>query len=150
MESALEISAITKRYEHFTLQDVSLQVPKGAIVGVIGQNGAGKTTLFNCVLNLVKKDCGSVRLPGVDCDTTKHEIRRFIGYLPERLIFYEWMTVGDMLGFASPFYQSWDGERCRCLIERYGLDPDRRIRELSMGTRKKLGLLLALAHRPGH
>jgi len=148
MESAIEISAITKRYERFTLQDVSLQVRRGAIVGLIGQNGAGKTTLFNCVLNLVRKDSGSVRLPGVDHDTSSERIRRFIGYLPERLTFYEWMTVEALLRFVSKFYESWDGERCRCLLARYELEPGRKISELSMGMRKKLGLLLALSHRP--
>ncbi len=148
MDVAIEISAITKKYEHFKLQDVSLQIPRGGIVGLIGQNGAGKTTLFNCVLNLVSKDAGSVRLPSVDQDVSSERIRRFVGYVPERLTFYEWMTVEALLRFASTFYGNWDRERCRNLVKRYALEPGRRIQELSMGMRKKLGLLLALAHRP--
>jgi len=148
MEVAIEISAVTKRYEHFKLQDVSLQIPKGTIVGLIEQNGAGKTTLFNCILNLVGRDSGSVRLPGLKQDTASEKIRRFVGYLPERLSYYEWMTVEALLRFASAFYENWDSEHCRNLMKRYELEPRRKVKELSMGMRKKLGLMLALAHRP--
>ncbi len=148
MEAAIEISAVTKRYEHFTLQDVSLQVPVGGILGLIGRNGAGKTTLFNCVLNLVRKDCGSVCLPGVTGDISGEKIRRYIGYLPERLTFYEWMDVEALLRFISKFYERWDEKRCRSLMARFALEPNRKIREISLGMRKKLGLMIALSHHP--
>lgn len=130
------------------LQDVSLQIPKGVIVGLIGQNGAGKTTLFNCVLNLVSRDSGSISLPGLNHDTASENIRQFVGYLPERSTYYEWMTVGALLRFVSAFYRNWDREYCRNLLMRYDLEPRRRISELSMGMRRKLGMILALSHRP--
>lgn len=148
MEVAIDISAITKRYENFILQGVSLQIPRGAIVGLIGQNGAGKTTLLNCVLNLVRKDSGSVHLPGLDQEVSAEKIRRFVGYVPERLVYYDWMTVESMLRFVSKFYDGWDDGRCRDLLAGYRLDPGRKIRDLSMGMRKKLGLVAALTHRP--
>ncbi len=148
METAIEISSVTKTYADFRLEDVSLALPVGSILGLIGQNGAGKTTLFKCVLNLIRRDSGRVRLPGVETDLSSEKIRRFVGYMPERIVFYEWMTVGAALRFTSRFYDNWDVGRCRNLLERYELDPSKKIRDLSWGMRRKLSLLQAAAMRP--
>ncbi|MBZ5496727.1 MAG: ABC transporter ATP-binding protein [Acidobacteriia bacterium] len=148
MNLAAEISSVSKFYGSFRLQDVNLAVPAGNILGLIGQNGAGKTTLFKCILNLIGRDSGSVRMPGIGQDISSEKIRGLVGYVPERLAFYEWMTVDAALRFTSKFYPNWDAGRCRDLMSRYELDSGKKIKELSMGMRKKLGLLQALAIQP--
>ena len=148
MNPAIEICSVSKSYGSFRLQDINVTIPAGGILGLIGQNGAGKTTLFKCILNLIHRDSGSVRLPGVGMDISSEKIRRLVGYVPERLAFYEWMTVDAALRFTSHFYENWDDGRCRDLIARYALDPGKQISRLSMGMRKKLALLQALAIRP--
>jgi ABC-2 type transport system ATP-binding protein len=145
---AIEISAVSKSYVGFRLQELSLAVPAGSILGLIGKNGAGKTTLFQCILNLIHRNSGSVRLHGLDADVSGERIRLHLGYVPERLVFYEWMSVATALDFTSGFYGNWDSGRCRDLLCRYSLDPDKRIRALSAGMRKKLALIQALAIRP--
>jgi ABC-2 type transport system ATP-binding protein len=148
MNPAIEIDSISKSYGSFRLQDINLTIPVGGILGLIGQNGAGKTTLFKCILNLIRRDSGSLRLPGVAQDLSSEKIRRLVGYVPERLAFYEWMTVDAALRFTSHFYENWDDGCCRHLMARYALEPGKQISRLSMGMRKKLGLLQALAIRP--
>ena len=77
-ENAIEIKDLTKRYDGFTLDKVSFNVPKGSIMGFIGQNGAGKTTTINAILNIVKKDEGEIKLLGLDHEKDEYEVKKRI------------------------------------------------------------------------
>jgi ABC-2 type transport system ATP-binding protein len=147
MPVAMQIVGMRKRYKDFELKDVDLTIPEGAIVGLIGQNGAGKSTLLKCILGLVKRDAGRVRMPCAG-DPTLMDLRRVTGYIPETLIFYDWMTVGRLICFVSAFYPTWDHGYARDLLTRYELEPGKKVKHLSRGMRTKLALLLALSHHP--
>jgi ABC-type multidrug transport system ATPase subunit len=148
MNNAIEIDSVTKTYSNFRLRDIDLALPEHSILGLIGQNGAGKTTLFLSILNLIRRDSGSVRLPGFAEDISCEKIRRFIGYVPEKPVFYEWMTVAAALRFTSRFFAGWDRRRCERLTDRWALDPRKPIRHLSLGMKRKLSLIQALAIKP--
>jgi ABC-2 type transport system ATP-binding protein len=145
---AFEIRGLSKKYKNFTLSDINLQIPCGSIVGLIGQNGAGKSTLIKSVLGLVRKDSGEVSLPNLPDHGKENDIRLWVGYIPEILTFYEWMSVKRLVRFVSSYYPRWDPEYCRELLARYQLEENKLIKHLSKGMRAKLALLIALAHRP--
>jgi ABC-2 type transport system ATP-binding protein len=147
MESkSLVINELSKQYANFILTDISLEIPSGSIVGLIGQNGAGKSTLIKSVLGLIRKDSGEVYLPSLP--DHRKDIRSWVGYIPESLTFYEWMSVKRLVKFVSSYYSRWDEEYCRELMARYELEENKLIKHLSKGMRAKLALLIALAHRP--
>jgi ABC-2 type transport system ATP-binding protein len=148
MTTAIEIVSMSKTYGDFKLQDVSFALAGHSILGLIGQNGAGKTTLFHCILDLVRRDDGRVCLPGHDRSLSRGILRCLLGYVPEKPIFYEWMTAAAALRFTSRFFASWDHVRCGELLRRWKLDADRPIYALSTGMRRKLSLIQALATRP--
>ncbi|MCI0336221.1 MAG: ABC transporter ATP-binding protein [Acidobacteria bacterium] len=145
---ALEIIGLTKRYKGFCLKNIDLRVETGTVVGLIGHNGAGKSTLIKSVLGLVKKDEGNILLPCVPNYTSGQDKRKFCGYIPETLTFYEWMKVGKLIRFISRYYDSWDDQLCQQLLKRYELDPSKAIKVLSNGMRAKLALIISLSHRP--
>jgi ABC-2 type transport system ATP-binding protein len=145
---ALAIEGLSKRYERFHLNNIHLRLPVGSVVGLVGQNGAGKSTLIKTALGLVRKNAGRVSISCVSGDPSPLNIRAQVGYVPESITFYEWMTLGRLVRFVSSYYPSWDQEYCASLLERFELDPDKQIKHLSKGMRVKLALLLALAHRP--
>jgi ABC-2 type transport system ATP-binding protein len=148
MTTAIEIVSISKPYGDFKLQDVSFALPGHTILGLIGQNGAGKTTLFHCILDLVRRDDGQVCLPGHTCGLRHENLRCLLGYVPEKPVFYEWMTVAAALRFTSRFFVTWDHARCADFLRRWQLDAGRPICALSTGMRRKLSLIQALATRP--
>ncbi len=145
---ALEISGLSKKYKDFQLKNINLRVETGSIVGLIGHNGAGKSTLIKSILGLVKKDRGEVSLPCIEDYQPDQDIRAYCGYIPETLVFYEWMKVGGLLRFAGGYYKSWDHRLCGELLQRYELDFDKKIKFLSKGMRAKLALIISLSHRP--
>jgi ABC-2 type transport system ATP-binding protein len=145
---ALAIEGLSKSYANFRLNDIHLCLPVGTVVGLVGQNGAGKSTLIKSALGLIRRDTGEVSLPCVTKARSRLDIRAQVGYVPESLTFYEWMTVRRLIRFVSGFYPSWDHGYCSSLLIRYELDPGKRIKHLSKGMRAKLALMLALAHRP--
>ncbi len=146
---AVQFAAISKRYDSFRLDRVGFSIPEGSIAGLVGQNGAGKSTFIKCALRLVAPESGEMILPGVDPKTLDRiALSRFVGYVPESPSFYEWMTTGRLVRFASHFYPDWDWSYADALMRTYSLDPGKRIKHLSKGMRAKVSLLLALAHRP--
>ena len=145
---AIEIVGLSKKFNGFCLNDINLNVEVGSIVGLIGHNGAGKTTLIKSVLGLVKRDAGEILMPCILSYRSGQDVRAFCGYIPETLIFYEWMRVEQLLKFVSGYYRLWDDGLCRQLLERYKLDSGKEIKVLSRGMRAKLALIISLSHRP--
>lgn len=148
MQPAVEIIGLSKKYDSFCLKEVTLTIPNGSITGLIGQNGAGKSTLIKCILDLVWRDAGRVLLPCVNRPEVETNIRSFVGYIPETLTFYEWMTVWRLIKFVSAYYPAWDHDYSQSLLARYELDPTKKVKHLSKGMQAKLALLLALSHKP--
>lgn len=132
----------------FAVRDVDLVLPTGAVYGLLGPNGAGKTTLLQLMLGLLRPDTGEVEVFGVDARRRGAEARRRIGYVPERLSLYGWMTGARAIRHHRIFYPGWDPAYAAELHRRMEIPLDRRVSQLSKGQAGKLSLLLALAHRP--
>jgi len=130
------------------LDGVTMEAAPGRVLGVVGENGAGKTTLMRLSLGLLRPHSGSVRVFGHDPVRSPEKALAQIGYLSEDHDIPGWMTVRELMGYQRAFYPKWDDDYAESLRERFQLEPNIRIRNLSRGGRAKAGLLIALAHRP--
>lgn len=149
MNPVLRLHNVTKRYrDQLALDNVSLEVPPGVVVALLGENGAGKTTALRILLGLTELDAGEAEVLQLDSRRQGEEIRRLVGYVPERPTLYEWMTVAEIGWFAAGFYRKGYLTRYEELIKQFELPTDRRIKQLSKGMRAKVALALALAHEP--
>jgi len=147
--NVVEIRSLVKSYgENFTLGPLDLDVPQGAIFGLIGPNGAGKTTTIDLMLNIVREDAGSVRLFGKDHRHGEAGIKQNVGYVSPDINFAAWRKVGRLLHYFRKFYPDWDDAYCRELLDKLNVRPEDKIQTMSFGTRIKLNLIVAMAHRP--
>ena len=149
MNSPLVATSLTKRFSRQTaLRSLSLTIPSGRIVGLLGRNGAGKTTLLNLACGLLLPTSGSCLTLGrsvADLDTP--ELTR-LGVVLQEARFLEWMTVAQHLEFTAAFYPAWDRTREKRLLADLQLDAARKIAQLSTGDRQKLGIILGVCHHP--
>lgn len=143
----LELKDVRKAYAEFTLDGISLEAPKGYIIGLIGPNGAGKTTTIKIIMNLLRADGGEVNIFGLTHDTSEKEIKNRIGYVGEEQYFYENRTVNWTGRFVSQYYDRWDENRFGNLLSDFKISRTKKIRELSKGMRVKLALAIALSHQ---
>ncbi len=147
---AVTTTGLVKRYGRVSaLGGLDLQIPTGAVYVLVGPNGAGKSTLIRILMDLVRRDAGGVDLLGVDPRLSGGEARALVGYVPEgHDLGYPWMTVGRLIEHCRRYYPTWDDAYARRLADIYALDLTRKCRQLSKGQRRRVQLLLALAHRP--
>ena len=148
-EPVLVLNHLTKRYgAHRGIDDLSLVVQPGEIFGFIGPNGAGKSTTIRTMMGLLHPTSGSASIFGKDCSKQAKEIARDVGYLPGENGTYEGLTVREMLRFTAELYGMDSEERIVLLADRLSLDLHRKIGELSLGNKKKVGLVCALLPSP--
>jgi ABC-2 type transport system ATP-binding protein len=146
---AIQTAGLTKRYgRKAALQDLSLAVPKGSVFALIGRNGAGKTTLIRTLLGLTAADGGTATVLGLNPAKQAVEIRRKVGFVPDEHRFPRWMSIGELTGFTSAFFPTWNAELCAELLARFKLDPKQKVKALSRGMLAQTALCLALAHEP--
>ncbi|MBP3237556.1 MAG: ABC transporter ATP-binding protein [Lachnospiraceae bacterium] len=152
--TVLEINNLTKYYGKVKgVENLSLTLKGGEIFGFIGPNGAGKSTTIRSVMNLIKKDKGSVRFNGKEFDGKDIEAKSMIGYLPSEVFLYDDLSVKSVFDFHEGFYKGFkraEGihERRLELTDRLKLDESKMIEDLSLGNLKKVGIILALMHNP--
>lgn len=154
MKNIIEVNDLTKKYPGFTLSRASFTVPEGCITGFVGANGAGKTTTLRAILGLLRPDGGEIRLfgkpcplhPGTASDSHRTLLADRIGVVLGAGAFYENLSIRQMKQVIAPAYSSWQEEEFRKLSKRFGLEPSRKIKTLSSGTKMKLALALALSH----
>jgi beta-exotoxin I transport system ATP-binding protein len=148
-DAVIRADRLTKRYGGTTgVLDLTFELHAGEVLGFLGPNGAGKTTTIRLLLDLIRPTAGRIEVFGLDPRSNSREIRRRIGYLPGDLRLYERLTAGDHLRYASGLRGlkgTGDGE---AIAHRLELELDRPVRSLSKGNRQKVGVLLALFHRP--
>ncbi len=148
-EPVIEVSELTRRFGPTTaLASVSLALPRGAVYGLVGANGAGKTTLIKHILGLLRAERGSVRVFGLDPVAEPVAVLSRIGYLSEENDLPGWMRVDELLRYSRAFYPAWDDAYAEELRRAFALDPTAGVKHLSKGQRARVGLLIALAHRP--
>jgi ABC-2 type transport system ATP-binding protein len=148
-EPAIELNAVCKSFRSTRVLDgVTMQVARGRTFAFLGRNAAGKTTTIRMLLGLLKRDDGSIRVLGIDPQREPIELRRHIGYLAEDQTMYGWMRVEEIVRFLAPFYPTWDHTLAQKYLRDFELPLRTRIKHLSKGQNVRLGLVLALAHRP--
>jgi len=149
LESAVQTHDLTLRYGgRSALEGVSLQVPHGAVVGLVGRNGAGKSTLLRCLLGLTLPDSGSSTLLGCHSAALDDGTRGRIGYVSQTGDLLPWLKVWQHIAYIGSFYPAWQAERAHRLCQRLALREDAKVAALSVGDQQKLALVMALAHDP--
>jgi ABC-2 type transport system ATP-binding protein len=149
MSAAIEVHAVTKSFRKTRVLDgVSFRVEPGRTFAFLGRNGAGKTTLIKMLLGLLKRDDGSLKVLGLDPELSPYELRDRVGYLAEDQTMYGWMRVDEIVRFIAPFYSRWDHDLALKYLREFELPLATKIKHLSKGQNVRLGLVLALAHRP--
>ena len=150
MDANLEIMGLTKTYKKsdFSLKDVTFSVPKGAIMGFVGENGAGKTTTINCIFNALIKDSGSVKIFGEEVSDDTIHTRDDIGVVLDTNAFAGYLTPKNIATAIKPIYTNWDDTLFVQYLEKLKLPFKKRISTFSRGMTMKLSLAVALSHRP--
>lgn len=152
MQNLLELKGISRTVsDRFSLRDVTLAVEPGQIVGFVGANGAGKTTTIRAALGLIKLDAGEVRLFGQRCgadapDETQRCLRARVGLVLDTCPFPSTLKVGQIEAHVGPAYPTWDRKTFAGFIDRFGLDPKTKVKDLSRGMGMRLQLACALSH----
>ncbi len=149
MTSVIQIERLTKSYgPHRGIVDIDLEVEQGEAFGFLGPNGAGKTTTIRTLLDHIRPTSGRARIFGIDTTVDPVAIHRRLGYLPGEFALYDKLTGGQTLDYFANLRGGVDRLYQQDLIARLDVDPSRRFREYSKGNKQKIGLIIALQHRP--
>ncbi len=144
--NAIEIKGLTKRYDGFTLDNVSFNVPKGSIMGFIGQNGAGKSTTINALLGIIKPDGGELRIFGKDAVSREREIKQDISAVFDELPFHEQLNAKMLDKMLKHIFREWSSETFGRYLERFQLPTKKKFGQFSKGMKMKLQIAAALSH----
>lgn len=149
METALQISNLCKSYKNadFHLENVSIKIPSGSIMGFVGKNGAGKSTTINAVLNIIQKDSGEVTIFGETMTDANSMIRNDIGVVFDTLHFSGELTPKKLEKVCRDTYENWQGEQFFSYLERFKIPTNKKIKTLSRGMTMKLSVSVALSHK---
>lgn len=148
MENSLEVKNLCKKYNGFELKNVNLNLPKGMIMGLIGENGAGKTTTIKSILNVIKRDSGEINIFGLDNIKDEKKIKSDIGVVLDDSFLSEYLTPKDISKIMKNFYKTWDENLYFQYIEKFKLPQNKISKEFSSGMKMKLKIATALAHKP--
>ena len=148
MINAIEINNLNKNYQDFQLKDVSFNVPKGSIVGFIGENGAGKTTSIKAMLNLINRDSGSIQMLGMDTCKEEKKIKETVGVVLDGCNFHDNLKTGDISKMMGSIYKKWNASLYQQFLKKFKLPENQIIKEYSRGMKMKLQIAVALSHEP--
>ena len=149
MSAVIETRKLTKFYGRARgIIDVDLTVNEGEIVGFIGPNGAGKSTTIRTLLSLIYKTSGEARIFGLDCHSDRVKILQDVGYLPSEVFYYDNMRAIDLLKYSASFYKKDCTARMKALSDALELDLTKKIEDMSLGNKKKVGIVQGLMHSP--
>lgn len=147
MQNIIEIKELKKKYDDkFELGEITINIPSGVIVGLIGENGAGKTTLIKSMLNIIKNDSGDIKIFGKDYKS--EEIKEEIGVVLDNMFFPEVLNAKDINKSMKNLYKNWDSKLFNSYLDEFKLPSNKTLKEMSKGMRKKLEIATALAHKP--
>ncbi|MGJ7910981.1 ABC transporter ATP-binding protein [Neobacillus sp. LXY-1] len=147
--NVIEIKNLTKTYgKSRGINNISFNVEEGEIFGFIGPNGAGKSTTIRTLLSLIYPTSGSATIFGKDCIQFAPEVKKEIGYLPSEVFYYDNMKVKDLLKYSASFYKKDCSKKIKELAEIMDLDLHKKIDDLSLGNKKKVGIVQGLLHEP--
>ncbi len=141
MEYAMKMEHLTKDFGSFVLKDVSMAIPGGTILGLIGENGAGKSTAIKCLLGILRPDSGSVEL-------LEGEGLTAVGYVPDECPFAGVLKVKQVGAFCAGLFPGWEEDLFAHYLQKFDLSSGKKVKELSRGMKMKLTIAVALSHRP--
>jgi ABC-2 type transport system ATP-binding protein len=148
-DASIRCERVTKRYAgQAVLREVSLDVPGGTVLGLIGRNGAGKTTLIRTLLGLEQPDHGRAFIFGEPSLGMTDFVKQRIGYVPQQPDTFAWMRVADMFDFVGRQYPQWDQDFVELSLARWQISAGQRLASLSPGERQRVALIRALAVKP--
>ena len=148
MEYALEVKDLCKNYGAFQLDHVSFSLPRGSIMGLIGENGAGKSTTIKAILNLIQPDSGQICVLGMDHRKEEAAIKEQLGVVLDESTFHDMLTVENVETILKRIYKNWDSPLFGSYVQRFGLPAGKVIKEFSRGMKMKLSIAAALAAKP--
>ena len=148
MDKHIEMRGVRKNFQFFTLDDLSLDLEPGEVMGFVGPNGAGKSTTLRLAMGMIAPDAGEIRVMGQAMPAAQAAAKRDVGYVSAEMRLLPQATFGWHLEFMKSIYPEWDGGYAATLVKRFNLRPEQNARSLSLGERVKATLLLALARRP--
>lgn len=143
---ALRLEGVSKTYQKFKLNNISLSLPMGSIMGIIGENGAGKTTLIKALLGLTKKDSGKIWILGKEFYDYDKEIKEHIGVVMDSICFSRELNARHINTIMKKAYKSWDEKKYRGWLQEFQIDNRKLIKDYSKGMTMKLSLAVALSH----
>lgn len=147
MENILEIKGLNKAYDGFALKDVTFSLPKGYIMGFVGENGSGKTTTIRSILNMANIDSGKISVFGLDSITDTIAIKEKLGVVFDSLYLADHLNAKQIEKQLKPFYKDWDSKEFADRLKSFGLPDNKRVGEFSKGMKMKLMITVALSHK---
>lgn len=147
MEYAIKLDKVTKEYKNFKLDNVSFTVPKGCIMGFIGENGAGKTTTIKTILNLIHNDSGKIEVQKLDHIKDERSIKEQVGVVFDESYFHDNLNVVQISNVMAKIYKNWQRAEFERYIQKFKLPKDKEIKEYSRGMKMKLSIATALSHQ---
>jgi len=145
-ENAIEVRDLTVKYDGFTLDHVSFDVAKGSIMGFIGQNGAGKTTTIKAILNIIKRNEGTIKMFGLDNIRDEIAIKEQVSAVFDELPYHDQLSAKNLNIIMKHIYRDWDGAVFKEYLERMSLPERKKIADFSRGMKMKLQIAVALSH----
>lgn len=142
----LKVENLCKTFSGFKLDNVSFEIPAGAIVGFIGQNGAGKTTTLKCIMGSVLPDSGKITVMGREIAENETECKKLISFSSGTFEYYRNKKLTDIIAVYKTFFDEWSNEDFARYLKEFNLDVNKRVKELSAGMKVKFALSLAMSH----
>lgn len=148
MENILEIKNLSKKYNTFELKNVNIELPKGMIMGLIGENGAGKTTTIKAILNIINNYSGEIKIFGLDNKENEKQVKEDIGVVLDDSFLSDYLNPIDINKIMKSIYKTWDEKLYFKYIEDFKLPTNKKSKEYSSGMKMKLKIAVALSHHP--
>lgn len=144
--NALEINNLTKSFPGFMLDNLNLTLPQGCILGLIGENGAGKSTTIKLILDMIRKDSGSITVLGKDNGDNIALLKEDIGVVMDEVGIPECLTAKQVGKVMKHTFRNWDEEKYANFLQKFALPDKKQFKEYSRGMKMKLGIAIALSH----
>ena len=145
--NAIEISGLCKNYPGFSLENFSLNLPKGSILGLAGENGAGKSTIIKLIMNAEERDAGSVKVLGTECTSPEfNDLKNDIGIVLDEANFPTVLTPKMICRVMESTYKNWNSAQYFDYVRRFALPEDKKFKDFSRGMKMKLAIAAALSH----
>ncbi len=146
MEYALKLENVTKEYKDFKLDHINISLPKGVIMGFIGENGAGKSTTIKLIMDLINRDEGTITVLGMDNKANLKSVKENIGIVMDESCFPENLNAREINSIMKKIYRTWDEDKFYELLNKLSISSDKFIKEYSRGMKMKLSIAASMSH----